>query len=247
MSLNANIEKMIKLNLSKMVESYKNQSNNPLIVSLGFDDRLCLLLDSELDLRDTNKINRLIKESSMKLDASIEEIDFRESRNLDKSLIATLAECNWINKGHNVIITGATGCGKSYLSCALGKRACQLKYKVLYFRLPRLLVDLQEAKNKGNYNQLMKSIKKANLLIIDDFGLAILSASESRDLLEIIDDRINQCSCIFVSQIPPSAWYETFNDPTFADAIMDRINYNSYKIELKGPSMRKITSTLSEK
>jgi DNA replication protein DnaC len=233
-------EKMIKLNLSNMVDSYKIQKTNTNMVNVSFEDRLEMLLDSELDARRTKKINRLIKTSNMRLNASIENIDYSIDRGLNKGVMNTLYECNWIKNNHNIILTGATGTGKSYIACALGNRACELNYSVSYFRLPRLLNDIKLSKETGTYNKLMKQLKKSNVLILDDFALARLTISESRDLLEVIDDRINNGSCVFTSQIPPEMWYETFDDPTFADAIMDRIIHNSYNIVLVGPSMRKI-------
>lgn len=240
------IEKLIKLNLSFMANTYKAQASNPNISELSFDERFAMLIDSELDNRKTKRIKNLIKNSNMKINSSLESIDYSSSRGLNKGQIASLGECTWITKGNNIIINGATGTGKTYLACALGKRACELDFHVLYYRLPRLLSDLEISKSNSTYNRLMNQIKKCNVLIIDDFALARLSISESRELLEVIDDRNTNTSCIFVSQIPSSNWYEIFDDPTFADAIMDRIIHNSYKIELKGPSMRKLTANLEE-
>lgn len=240
------IEKLIKLRLSYMASTYQAQVSNPAILELSFDERLAMLLQSELDHRRTKRTKNLIRSSNMKIDASLESVDYSASRQLNKSQIATLGECGWIVRGHNIIISGATGTGKTYLACAFGRRACELDFHVSYYRLPRLLNDLEIAKTNSTYNRLMNQIKKSNVLIIDDFALARLSISESRDLLEIIDDRSKNSSCIFASQIPPTNWYETFDDPTFADAIMDRIIHNSYQIELKGPSMRKVTSTMEK-
>ena len=240
------IEKLIKLNLSFMANAYKAQTSNPGLSELSFDERLAILLDSEIDNRKTKRIKNLIKKSNMKIHSSLQGIDYSPSRGLNRGQITSLGECGWITRGHNIIINGATGTGKTYLACALGRRACELDFHVLYYRLPRLLSDLEISKNNPSYNKLMNQLKKSNVLIIDDFALARLSISESRDLLEVIDDRNSNTSCIFVSQIPSSSWYEIFDDPTFADVIMNRIIHNLYKVELKGTSMRKMTSNLEE-
>ncbi len=235
---------MIKLHLSNMVNTYQAQLTDTLMINHSFEERFEMLLDSELDARRTKKVTKMIRVSNMRLNASMENIDYSIDRGLQKGVMNSLYECNWIKNHHNIILTGATGTGKSYIACALGNRSCELNYSVAYFRLPRLLNDIKLSKELGTYNKLMKQLKKCSVLIVDDFALARLSISESRDLLEVIDDRINNGSCIFTSQIPPEKWYETFDDPTFADAIMDRIIHNSYKIALIGPSMRKLNTEI---
>ncbi len=240
------LRKLHELKLSKMAEAYRHQATNPEMSVLGFDERFAMLVDAENDQRSENRLRRLIKASNMHTYATLLDIDYTPVRNLDRKVIAVLSECTWIRKGHNLIISGATGAGKSYLSYALGRRACELEYSVKYFRLPRLIQQLKSAKESGKYEKLMKQLKKCDLLIIDDFGLARIDIIESRELLEVIEDRHTIKSAIFISQLPPDAWYETFKDPTFADAIIDRIIHNSYKVEIKGPSMRKKTSTIEE-
>jgi DNA replication protein DnaC len=216
------------------------------MINHSFEERFEMLLDSELDARHTKKIVKMVKASKMRLNASMENIDYSIDRGFQKGAITSLYGGDWIKNHHNIILTGATGTGKSYIACALGNRACELNHSVIFFRLPRLLSDIKLSKETGNYNKLMKQLKKNSVLILDDFALSRLSISESRDLLEVIDDRINYGSCIFTSQIPPEKWYEIFDDPTFADAIMDRIIHNSYKISLVGPSMRKVNKEIRE-
>jgi DNA replication protein DnaC len=238
------IEKLIQLHLSHMADAYKAQLKNPDIINLGFDERLSMMVDSEIDQRRTKKINKLIQSSKMKETASLENIDYTVPRGLNKSQILTMGECGWIVNGHNIIISGATGTGKTYLACAFGTRACELGYSVMYYRMPRFLNDLELARKDMTIIKMLQQLKRMNVLIIDDFAITRLNVSESRNLLEVIDDRNKQYSCIFVSQLPTDKWYETFEDPTFADAIMDRIIYNSIKIELHGPSMRKVRNSI---
>lgn len=240
------IEKMIELHLSHMASIYKFHETNPNIISLTFDERFELLINSEYDNRRSKRINSLIKGSNLKEYASLEDIDYSNTRGLNKGQITALGKCDFIVNGHNIIINGPTGTGKTYLACAFGTRACENNYKVLYFRLSRLLNDLEIAKKDYNYNKLLTQLKKANVLIIDDFAMNKLTVSESRNLLEVIDDRSKYSSLILASQVPSGKWYETFEDPTYADAIMDRIIHNAYQINLKGPSMRKVTSTIME-
>lgn len=241
------IERMIYMHLSHMASVYQNQEQNPSIMSLPFDERFKILIDSEYDTRNSRRIQSLIKDANLKEVSSLETIDYSASRGINKNQIVSLGECQWISYGHNIIITGATGTGKTYLACAFGTRACEYKYQVAYYRLPRLLNDLEMVKREYNYNKLIQQLKKTNVLIIDDFAITRFTVSESRNLLEVIDDRGKNNSCIIVSQVPPGKWYETFDDPTYADAIMDRIIHNSYHIELKGPSMRKLMSTVKDK
>lgn len=238
------ITKMQKLKLNRMAECYRNQLSNPQIRDLSFDERIAILIDYEMDERKSKKINKLISSGDFKIKARLEDIDYNPKRNLNRSQIATYSECHWISNGHNLIITGLTGTGKTYLGCALGIRACYYDFKVQYYRLPRLFTDLSISKSDGTYNKLMNKLKKVNLLIFDDFGLAKLSLQETRDFLELIEDRNTISSCMFISQVPVVNWYEVFTDPTLADAIMDRLINNSYQIEIQGPSMRKNLSSV---
>lgn len=235
---NENYKKLKDLHLSNMANYYQNYGSSQEFGELDFDTKLAILLDFEINARFNKKIAALAKKANFKIKPDISTIDYSPERNLSRDLIMNLSSGTWIAKGKNLIISGATGTGKSYLASALGYRACLLNYKVLYVRLPRLMLDINISKNDGSYNKLMNKYKNVDLLILDDFGLAKLTASETRDFLELIEDRNTIKSCMIVSQLPFSNWYDIFFDPTLADAIMDRLQSSSYKIELKGPSKR---------
>ena len=170
----------------------------------------------------------------------MEDIDYRQKRGIDKSLVKSLARCKWIKERLNVLLTGPCGAGKSFIACALGHKACLEGYRVLYFRAPRLFENLALAKGDGRYAKIMNSIAKQDLLIVDDWGLSVLNDRERADMLEILEDRHNVRSTVITSQLPIEHWHEAIGNPTLADAILDRITHNAYKIQLKGGSMRKI-------
>lgn len=223
-----------------MAESYRRLSEKPDVSELSFDDIFGMIVDAEWTARHNKRLKRLLKSSGMAQSASLEDIDYRPDRKLDRQLIATLSECGWIQNRHNIIVTGSTGTGKTWLACALGNMACRLGYSVKYLRLPRLLTDLNIAKTDGSYERLLNQLKKCNLLILDDWGLAEISAADSRDILEVVEDRMNTGSTILAAQIPVANWFELFADPTLADACLDRLVHNAYRMELGGDSMRKI-------
>ena len=233
-----NIKKLKQLNLSNMASYYNDYNDANEFMGLDFDSKLAILLDYEINARHNKKIALLAKKANFKIKPDLTTIDYSPERNLNRETISNLASGVWISQGKNLVVSGATGTGKTYLVSALGYRACMQNYKVAYIRVPRLMLDIQISKADGSYNKLMNKYKNVDLLILDDFGLAKMTASETRDFLELIEDRNTIKSCIIISQLPISNWYDIFFDPTLAEAIMDRIQSNSYKIELKGPSKR---------
>jgi DNA replication protein DnaC len=202
------------------------------------------LLDHELMSRQNNRVNKLIKDAKFKVQAAPEEIDHHAVRGLDSPLIRQLAAGQWIISHHNLAITGPTGAGKTFLACALGTAACRLGFSVKYFRVSRLLQHITYSKADGIYERFTAKLAKTNLLILDDWGLATISASDGRDLLDILDDRTSISSTCIASQLPIELWHSQFSDATVADAILDRLVHNSYKLNLQGESMRKLKSPL---
>ncbi len=179
------------------------------------------------------------------MQATLEDIDFQAARNLDRSLVLDLASCSWIARRHNLVITGPTGVGKTYLACALAHNACREGYRALYQRLPRLLNELEIAKGDGRYRTLLATLQRMDVLILDDWGVTPLSDSNRRDLLELLDDRYASRSTLITSQLPTSTWHDYLADPTLADAILDRFIHNAYRLDLRGDSMRKTLSPLT--
>ena len=233
-----NIKKLKQLNLSNMATYYQNYVDSQEFITLDFDSKLAVLLDYEITARQNKKIAILAKKANFKVKPDLTTIDYSPERNLSREMIVNLASCTWIINGKNLVVSGATGTGKTYLVSALGYRTCMFNYKVGYIRVPRLMLDINISKTDGSYNKLMNKYKSFDLLILDDFGLAKMTATETRDFLELIEDRNKIKSSIIISQLPITNWYDIFFDPTLAEAIMDRIQSNSYKIELKGPSKR---------
>ena len=195
--------------------------------------------------RENRRLATRLRAAKLRISASIEDIDYRQPRGLDKALVLSLASNQWVSEHHNLLIIGPTGVGKSYLACALSHKACRDGHVVMYQRLPRLLEDLALSHHDGRYRKLMKSLLKADLLVLDDFGLAPLTTEQQRDLLEIIEDRYDRRSTLITTQLPVKHWHDILADPTLADAIRDRLVHNAYKIELKGESMRKSKSKIS--
>lgn len=238
------LDKLIHLKLSAMAESYRRLTENPDNSSLSLDELLGMIVDAEWITRANKRLKRLLKQSGMPSEPCLEDIDYRVTRNIDRQMMTTFSECTWIANHRNIIITGKTGTGKSYIACALGNMACRLNYSVKYYRLPRLLTDLNIAKMDGSYTRYLSQLKKCHLLILDDWGLAEITAADSRDILEVIDDRVNSGSIILAAQIPMQDWYALFSDPTLADACLDRLVHSAYRIELEGDSMRRVMAQL---
>lgn len=238
MLINPTIEKLHELGLTGMAQALEQQLTLPDIVSLSFEDRLGMLVDHEATARANKQLKSRLKTAKLRQTACLEDINFRQSRGLDKATIKQLAACKWIAEHLNVLITGKTGVGKTYLACALAHKACQQGFNVLYARAPRLIDDLALARAKGTYNNALSTLARKDLLVIDDFGLVPLADDMARDLLEVIDDRAGVRSTIVASQLPFETWHQTITNATFADAILDRVVHSAYKLKIKGETMR---------
>lgn len=240
------LDKLESLRLTGMAKALREQWQLADIAQLGFEERLGLLTDREADLRETRRMQVRLKKAKLRQNASLEDIDFRHPRNLDRSLIAKLSNCQWLHDHQNLLITGPTGVGKSYLACAFAQKACREGYHTVYTRISRLFEDLSLAKGDGRYIKILTNFAKTDLLVLDDYGLAKLSQEQRHDLLEILEDRHGVRSTLVTSQLPVEHWHEQIGDPTLADAILDRLVHNAHKIQLKGESMRKKNSNLTE-
>jgi DNA replication protein DnaC len=233
------LDRLHALQLRGMARAFEEQMQMPECAELSFTERLGLLVDREAADRESRRLARRLKEAKLRQEAAIEDLDFRIPRGLDKRLVLSLANCGWIDQHLNVLITGPTGIGKSYLACALAHKACRDGYTVLYHRLPRLLGELALARGDGRYPQLLARLGKARLLVLDDWGLEPLTDIHRRDLLEILEDRYDRRSTLVTSQLQVKHWHDALGDPTLADAILDRLVHNAHRIELDGESIRK--------
>lgn len=236
-----------QLKLGGMAHALQNQLEQlGTYEGLAFTERLTLLVEQETLTREQRKQQRLIRQARFKLSACVTDIDYQHRRNLKKATIASLAQGDWINRGQNLLITGPCGSGKTYLACALGHNACLHGDSVRYYRLSRLLLELTQSKADGSYHKELRTLARTRVLIIDDWGLEKLATAHRNDLLEIMDDRHGQTSTIVVSQLPTDQWYASIGDNTLADAILDRLMHNAYRLQLTGESMRKKHAELTD-
>jgi DNA replication protein DnaC len=233
------IDQLQQLKLSGMLSAFEQQLGMTDRDQLSFDERLGLMLEHEMTVRADRRLQYRLQKAKLRQPACVEDIDYRQPRGLDKVLMQQLISCRWLDEHLNCLITGPTGVGKTWLACALAQQACRQGYTAQYLRLPRLLQDLAIARADGRYTRLLKDYAKTQLLIIDDWGLTPPNADGRRDLLEILDDRHNRRSTLITSQLPVSTWHEYLNEPTVADAILDRLVHNAYTLNLSGESMRR--------
>lgn len=235
------IEKLRALRLAAMAAAWIEQNKEPKVSSLTFDERFGLLVDAEYLARDNRRLRRLLKDAQLRIaGACIEDIETSAERGLDKAMVRQLASCAWVTEHLNVLLSGPTGVGKSYVACALGQVACRRGHRVLYRRVPRLLDEVALARAEGSCARLLARFAKADILVLDDWGLGTLREAQRHDLLEVIEDRYGRASTVITSQLPVPKWHEWIADPTLADAILDRLVNNAYKLDLKGHSRRKV-------
>ncbi len=240
------LDKLQSLRFFGMLSCLEEQMQMSDIDQLNFDERLGLLVDREMTERDNRRFKTRLRKAKLRQHACVEDVDFRYKRGLDKSVFMQLTDSQWIKDANNVLIIGPTGVGKTYLACALAHMACRQGYSALYFRLPRLLQELAITKADGRYDKILKALAKTHLLVIDDWGLRKFVKEQSHDLLEILEDRHSLKSTLITSQLPVDHWHEIIADPTLADAILDRLVHNAYRINLKGESMRKKKTELTQ-
>jgi DNA replication protein DnaC len=236
------------LRLDGMARAFEEQLTQPAASGLAFEERFGLLVDREFAWRDMRRLERLLKQAKLKYaDACVENVDHRSARGLDARQLASLAGVDWIRAGQSLLVTGATGLGKTWLACALGQAACRQGFSVLYTRFGRLLEELRIAHGDGSFGRRLQQLAKTDLLILDDFALAPIGQPERTDLLEVLDDRTSGKATLITSQLPVEHWYAYLNDPTLADAILDRIVHSSHRLALSGESLRKKNSPVSTK
>ena len=239
MLINPTLQKLNDLGLSGMAVAFGQQLGQPQYLELSFEDRLGLLVDREAQDRDNRRLERNLKAAKLRAQACIEDLDFRMPRGLDRATVLSLAEAHWVEEHRDILVTGATGVGKTFLACALAQAALRRRHRALYLRVPRLLEDVRIARADGRLPRLLASWSRFDVLVLDDLALRPLAAQQAADLLEIIEDRHQRRSTIVASQLPISHWHEVLGEPTVADAILDRLVHGAYRIELQGDSLRR--------
>lgn len=232
------LDRMNAMKMFFMVDAFQRQLATTQSSALNFEERLGLLIDAEWSGREQRKLDQRLRTARLRHSASIEDIDFKAHRGLSRDLVLSLGRGDWLRERQNLLITGPTGVGKSYLACAFAERACRSGFTALYLRAPRLYQELAVSRGDGSYGRLLARLTRTQLLIIDDWGLAPLKDQERRDLLEVVEDRYERASTLITSQLPIKAWHEVIGDATLADAICDRLVHCAHRLELKGPSLR---------
>lgn len=238
MLLQPTLAKMHEMKLSPMAEAFSRQIAEPEFSTLAFEERIAMMVDAEYSARQERKIIRRLQVAKLRQTASLEDIDWQSPRGLDRQQVLSLSTCGFIRDHQNLLITGSTGVGKSWLACAFGERACRNGFWAYYQRASRLFHDTSVARADGSYGRLLSKLAKMDLLVIDDFALSPLKDAERRDLLEILEDRHERASTLITSQLPTKAWHAAIGEETLADAICDRLIHGAFKIELKGASLR---------
>ncbi len=238
------LDRLKGLRLDALAAAWEAQQHDPTITALGFDERLGLLVEAECLARENKRLQAALKEAKLRLSqACVEGIDYAARRELDKSLVHQLATGRWVREHQNILITGMTGTGKTYVACALAQQACRQGHRALYRRVPRLFEELTLAHADGSYIRLLARFARADVLVLDDWGLGGLRDQDRRDLLELLEDRTGTRATIVTSQLPPTKWHDYLADPTIADAICDRLLHPAHRLALKGPSRRKEPET----
>lgn len=239
------IDKLHTMKLNGMADAFTVQASQPDMNNLSFEERFGMIVEAQWTWKENCRMKRYLDDAKLKLQACAEDIDYRIQRGIDQSVMMHLVTCDWIRNFQNIIITGPTGIGKTFLACALVNRACRNGYRGMYLRGPGFYYQMALSRGDGSYGKIMNKLSKTHVLIIDDFGLTPMTDPERRDLLEVIEERHGRASTIITSQLPIENWHEVIGDPTLADAILDRLVHNAHKINMKGGSMRKRHSKLT--